>query len=130
MFSTLQLMAFARELRDRRVLTVYIDGSSTDPATQRAWRLQVDHALKDLRLWLRDSTHDEREELDACVEQLETELTALTPGIGAPGAVSFVSGGTAPETHVLPVPTPTIAVWSRGPCLSPYVRVLKQARPA
>jgi len=128
MFSVPQLTRLAYALRDQRVLTIYIDGSASDPALQRTWRVQIDHALKDLREWLADSPHDEREEFDVCVDALEAELAEFDGGVGAPGAVSFVSRRHTPETHTLPVPTPTIAVWSTGPCLSPYMRALKQTR--
>ena len=128
MFSLAQLTRLAHALRDQRVLTVYIDGSASDPAVQRTWHVQLDHALKDLRTWLVGSPHDEREAFERCVAVLETELAEFDPGVGAPGAVSFVSSGVTPETHTLPVPTPNIAVWSTGPCLSPYIRALKQTR--
>ena len=128
MFSLTQLTRLARALRDKRVLTVYIDGTTSDPALQGTWRVQIDHGIKDLRAWLVGSPHDEREEFESCVRVLEAELQGFSDGIGAPGAVSFVSKGYTPETHTLPVPTPTIVVWSTGPSLSPYVRALKQTR--
>jgi len=128
MLSLAQLTRLAHALRDQRVLTVYVDGSASDPAVQRSWHVQIDNALKDLRGWLADSPHDEREAFEDCVRMLETELTEFDPGVGAPGAVSFLSPGQTPETHTLPVPTPTLAVWSTGPCLSPYLRALKQTR--
>ena len=128
MFSLAQLTRLAHAFRDQRVLTVYIDGSATDPALQRTWRVQIDHALKDLRLWLVGSPHDEREKFERCVGALETELAGIDVGLGAPGIVSFLVDGHTPETHTLPVPTPTMAVWSTGPCLSPYIRALKQTR--
>ena len=128
MFSLAQLTRLAHTLRDRRVLAVYIDGSATDPALQRTWRVHLDHALKDLRTWLVGSPHDEREEFERAVRALDNELAGIDVGTGAPGIVSFLSDGYTPETHTLPVPTPTMAVWSTGPCLSPYIRALKQTR--
>lgn len=128
MFSLTQLTRLARALREKRVLTVYIDGTASDPAVQRVWRMHVDRGLKDLRAWLVGSSHDEREEFESCVRVLEEELHNFGGGIGARGAVSFVSKGYTPETHTLPVATPTIVVWSTGPCLSPYIRALKQTR--
>lgn len=128
MFSLAQLTRFAHALRNQRVLTVYLDRSATDPALQRTWRVQIDHAIKDLREWLIGSPHGEREEFERCARALDTELADIDAGVGVPGVVSFLTDTHTPETHTLPVPTPTMAVWSTGPCLSPYIRALKQTR--
>ena len=129
MFTHAQLVTLYRSLRETRVLSVYIDGSATDPAAPRPWRVPLDHALKDLRVWLADSSHDERETFERCVGVLEQELAGFTASVGAPGWVAFISADENCVAHQLPVPVPTLAVWSTGPCLAPYMRVLKETRP-
>ena len=129
MFTHAQLVTLYRSLRETRVLSVYIDGSATDPAAPRPWRVPLDHALKDLRVWLADSSHDERETFERCVGVLEQELAGFTASVGAPGWVAFISADESCVAHQLPVPVPTLAVWSTGPCLAPYMRVLKETRP-
>ena len=63
MLNTTQLVALERSLRDRRVLSVSLDGTAKDPASKRMWRVRLDHGLSDLRDWLADSPHAERDEL-------------------------------------------------------------------
>lgn len=64
MLTHAELMTLYRSLRSERVLSVYIDGTATDPATQRSWRVQLDHSITDLRKWLKDSPHAEREQFE------------------------------------------------------------------
>lgn len=124
-----QLVTLNHSLREDRVLSVYIDGTATDPATQRAWRVQLDHGLKDIRTWLADSPREEREAFERCARLLDGELASVGGGMGAPGWVAFITSDGAHDAHQLPVPVPTLAVWSTGPCLAPYMRALKEARP-
>jgi hypothetical protein len=129
MLTHAQLITLHRSVRDERVLTIYVDGTAADPATQRAWRVQLDHGLKDVRTWLADAAHDERESFERCVRLLEGEVASFTAGIGAPGWVAFITANGTREAHQLPVAVPTLAVWSTGACVAPYMRALKEARP-
>jgi hypothetical protein len=129
MLTRAQLLTLLRSSRDKRMLSVYLDGSATDVANLRPWRLPLEHALKDLRTWLSGSSHEEREGFERCVEMLEQQLASFPGSIGAPGWVAFISLDEPVVAHQLPVPVPTLAVWSTGPCLAPYMRVLKEMRP-
>ena len=129
MLTHAELAQLHRSLRDRRVLSVYIDGSAADPAAQRAWRVQLDHSLDDLRRWLEGSPRAERDELERCVRRLDTLLSQLADGVGAPGWGAFITDDRVHDAQLLPAPTPTLAVWSTGPCIAPYVRSLKEWRP-
>lgn len=129
MLTSTQIVALYRALSNKRVLSVYLDGSASDPAIQRSWRVQLDHGLEDLRRWLVDSSHAEREEFEQCVHRLDTALAAFGAGIGAPGWVAFITADGVHDAHPLPAPAPTLAVWSTGPCIAPYMRALKERRP-
>jgi Bacterial archaeo-eukaryotic release factor family 10 len=129
MLTRAQLVTLHRSFRNERVLTVYIQGSATDPARQRAWRVELDHNLDDLREWDADSSHDEREQLERCIRLLEEELAALAGGIGTSGWVAFIVAGRLREAHHLLTPVPTLAVWGMGLCIAPYMRALKETRP-
>jgi hypothetical protein len=129
MMTFTELVALHRALSDRRVLSVYLDGSASDPAIQRSWRLQLDHDLADLRRWLADSPRAEREEFEQCVHRLDIAVAAFTAGIGAPGWAAFITADTVHEAQPLHAPAPTLAAWSTGPCIAPYMRALKEHRP-
>ena len=129
MLTHVQLVTLHRSLRSERVLSVYIDGTAADPARQRAWRVQLDHSLDDLRAWLADASKDEREQLERCIHLLEDQLAAFAGGVGAPGWAAFITANGVRDAHQLPVPVPTLAVWSTGACLAPYMRALKETRP-
>ena len=129
MLTHAQLVTLYRSLRDQRVLSIYIDGTAADPAIQRAWRLQLEHGLKDVRAWLDDGPRDERESFERCARLLEGELASFSASVGAPGWVAFITADGTQDAHPLPVPVPTLAVWSTGPCVAPYMRALKEARP-
>jgi hypothetical protein len=124
-----QLVALEHSLRGTRVLSVYLDGTASDPAQQRAWRVQLDHSLDDLRVWLKESPHAEREDFEECVRLLDHELEAFTGNVGAHGWAAFITADRVHEASLLPVPMPTQAVWSTGMSIAPYVRELKENRP-
>lgn len=128
MMTLAQLSALHRSLRDQHVLSVYIDGTATDPASQRSWRTQLDNSLKNLREWLSGSSHGEREAFERCTTLLDKSIAAFN-GLSAPGWTAFITRDGVVDSHVLPVPVPTFAVWSTGPAIAPYVRALKENRP-
>ena len=130
MLTGLELLALERSLRAEPVLSVYIDGTETNVAERERWRLDLSHSLRDLRASLNGSPHEEREAFDHCVARLERELAAFSGAIGAPGWVTFISATAVHLAETVPVPTRTCAVWSTGASIAPYLRVLKEARPA
>ena len=124
-----QLVALAASLRESRVLTVYLDGTATDPAQQRSWRVQLDQSLDNLRAWLIGSDHSEREAFEQCVRILEKELEAFKENVPMPGWAAFIAADRVHEASLLPVAMPTQAVWSTGASVAPYMRALKEVRP-
>lgn len=123
------LVTLEASLRDRMVLTAYVGGGNTDPARGDAWRVDMRHSLDDIERWLNASNAHERQEFASGRELLEAELTRFPRTIGAPGWVCFVTSDGVHLSRALPVPVPTMAAWSTGPCLGPFIRALKEARP-
>lgn len=123
------LVSLSHALRDEHVLSVYIDGTARDPAARHVWRVKLDHSLKDLRTWLAESSAEERGQFEHCVALLDEQLARLPGAVGAPGWAAFITSAGVREAASLPVPMPTLAVWSTGMCIAPYIRVLKQSRP-
>ena len=124
-----QLVALERSLRDERVLSVYLRGVADDPASRRAWRIDLDRSLRDLRRWLAGSSHEEREAFERCVALLDEMLAPYASGLSSPGWAAFITDGVVQDAERLPVPMPTMAIWSTGMCVSPYIRALKATRP-
>lgn len=120
-----QLRALAARLESVRVLSVYVDNSVADPATRHAWEVQLRQSLQDLRRWLADSPHAEREAFARGVDLLEAELVQLAP---APGWAAFITEEGVQWAGALPVQVRTMAAWSTGICLVPYLRALKELR--
>ena len=129
MLTHTQLVALHRALRGRHVLSVYVDGAAADFALQRSWRLELEHSLGNLRRWLDGSSHDERKEFDQCVGLLNATLADFDPSVGAPGWAAFITADGIHDAQRLPAPVPTLAVWSTGPSVAPYIRALKENRP-
>jgi hypothetical protein len=129
MLTARELITLEETLREARVLSVYVDGGADDFADLDTWRLKLDHSLRDLREWLAGSSHAEREEFERCVLALEEQLAPFPRGIRAPGWVGFITDGEVRYADRLPVPMSTVAVWSTGACIAPYMRALKQTRP-
>jgi hypothetical protein len=128
MLTFTELVSLSHLLHDQHVLSVYLDGTSENPASRRAWRVQLENSLKDLRRWLEGSSHDERAAFEHCVELLDGELARFQGAVGSPGWAAFITANDVRGAEGLPAPTPTLAVWSTGICMTPYMRVLKQTR--
>jgi hypothetical protein len=124
-----QLSALHRSLNRELVLSVYIDGSATDFSILHLWRTQLDNALTDIREWLSGSRHAERENFEKCMRYLDETLDQFKRGFGAPGFVAFITRDGVVDSHTLPVPVPTLAIWSTGPAVAPYMRALKETHP-
>jgi hypothetical protein len=129
MLTRSELTALEHALADDRVLSIYIDGTEPDAGAKSKWRLDLAHSLEDLRAWLAGSPADERRAFEESVARLDQELESVAGAVGAPGWVAFIGPRGLLRAERVPVPTPTLAVWSTGPSIAPYMRVLKQTRP-
>jgi hypothetical protein len=128
MLTRRELLALERSTRSQRVLSVYIDGTATDAATQHRWRLDLAHSLRDIRIDLDGAPHDELEVFDQAAIALEHELSVFPHGIGAPGWVAFITARGIRSAERVPVAVPTLATWRVGATIAPYMRILKEAR--
>jgi hypothetical protein len=117
-----------KALRGRRVLSVYINGEEPDPAKRRRWRIDLRNSLNDIQSWLEGSPHAEREAFLSCRRMLLEQFDAMR-GVRGPGWAGFYTTDGASHTGPVPAPVATMAIWSTGPCLTPYVRALKESRP-
>jgi hypothetical protein len=120
------LLALHESLRDKHVLTAYVDTSATDPALQRAWRLQLEHALDDVEARFDGAGRSRRAEFEKCRRALEAALTSADIG-RTPGWVGFATADGGVTTLSLPIAAPTRVAWDQGAALGPYIRAQKHA---
>jgi hypothetical protein len=123
-----KLVDLERALREKTVLSVYVNGTSSDPATRDRWSVDLRHSFDDIESWLRGSSHSEREAFAACREMALKELRALPP-TRERGWTGFFTADGPSYVGTLPVPVQTLAAWSTGACVAPYIRALKENRP-
>lgn len=129
MLNKTELMLLERALADERVLSVYVDGTEANPAEQAKWRLDLTHAMQRLRAGLGGASHAERAEFDRCAESLARELATLPGSVGAPGWIAFITADGLQHAERLPVREQTVAMWTKGPAVAPYIKALKELRP-
>lgn len=123
------LVDLERALRDKTVLSVYVNGENSDPATRDRWRADLRHSFDDIESWLRGSSHSERETFAACRDRALKELNGFPPNSGERGWAGFFTADGPYHLGAVPVAVSTLAAWSTGPCIAPYIRALKENRP-
>lgn len=129
MLSYEALVALERALRDQMVLSVYVDGGYSDPAARDQWRIDLRHSLDDIESWLRGSPRADREAFAACRDMALRELGGFGPADGRRSWVGFFTTNGPQHTGAITVGIPTLAAWSTGPCIAPFIRALKEDRP-
>lgn len=124
-----QLTDLERGLRDARVLSVYLAGQSRDPAARDEWRRWLDDSLREGRVAIAEEWPDQVVEFDVDVTALRTRLE-VGDAPGRLGWVAFVAHGIVLHAGPLPAPMPAWVGWDLGIHAAPYLRALKQLRPA
>lgn len=129
MLSHADLMTLERQLRDRMVLSVYVNGDFADVAVRDQWRTQLRNALDEIQESLRSATHAEREGFAAARALAQKEAERYRAGEGTPGWMGFVTEDVVHHAAVAPVHVPTTATWTLGASVAPAIRVLKESFP-
>jgi hypothetical protein len=129
MLSHAELIKLEQSLRDRIVLSVYVNGEVADVAARGQWRTELRNELDATESSLAGATHAEREDFTATRKLALETADSFTPGDGAPGWMGFFTSGEVHHAGMVPVPVPTLATWALGANVAPCIRVLKEARP-
>ncbi len=117
-----------RTLRDQSVLSVYIDGGQSDPASRKAWRVRLDKALAEERRRVESEAGDEVEAFDAARQAIDAELKKYDAFLPSAGWAGYATPEALHHGEGVPVPMPDLVRWERGLRAAPYVRALKQER--
>ncbi|HEX6535251.1 MAG TPA: hypothetical protein VF041_11670 [Gemmatimonadaceae bacterium] len=117
-------------LRRERVLSVYVDGCTSDPAARARWRTELEMAVDDVRRSLRDATHEERSAFEDAARALAERLATVRGAIGTPGWVAFATADGIQYAADLPVSVPLRVEWGTGITFAPALHALRENRPA
>ena len=128
MLSREQLVDLYRELRESKVLSVYIDAGQTDPADRRAWSTAFESGVADERRRVEADSPDEVEAFDRARGMIDEALAGRHAFLKGRGWVGFATPDRLVYGEGLPVPMPDLVRWEHGLRAAPYVRALKQGR--
>lgn len=128
MLTRAELVELYGELRDRKVLSVYLDGEGHDPAERKVWRKELEHRISEARERLEEEAPDEIEEFERALGHLTSELDAFEAFVPGRGWVGFATPEGVRYVETVPVPMPFLVRWEDGIRVAPYVRGLKQSR--
>lgn len=129
MLTRAKLVELYRELRDRRVLSIYLDGTGDDPAERKVWRKELEHLVGDARSGIEEAGGEDLEEFEGALRRLRKELDQFDAFLPGRGWVGFATADRAWYAASVPVPMPNLVRWEAGLRVAPFVRALKQARP-
>ncbi|MBK6489495.1 MAG: hypothetical protein IPF98_22165 [Gemmatimonadetes bacterium] len=130
MLRTHDLVQLATQYRERRVLTVYLHTAVTDPAAQRIWEVELEHALEPLRRRIADADHGEREDFYAAVALLRQWLVSERASLGAPGVVLAVAPREVLFATATATAVPNTAQWGYGVFLAPLLHDVSLGAPS
>ncbi|MDT8370219.1 MAG: hypothetical protein RQ745_13515 [Longimicrobiales bacterium] len=117
------------DLRDRDVLSVYIDGDQHDPAERQVWRTRLEAALANRRREIEGTGNGSIEAFETARDRLLGALKGYHRFMPDRGWVGFATPDGVAHAGFVPVPMPDLVAWERGLRAAPYVRALKQERP-
>ena len=129
MLSHEELVDLEQQLRDKTVLSIYVNGDFSDVAARNQWRTELRNALDAVEGSLQDATHAEREEFAAARKLALETVDGYKAGDGSPGWMGLFTSDRAHFTGVAAISVPTTATWSQGANLAPAIRMLKESRP-
>jgi hypothetical protein len=128
MLSHEELVDLYRNLRDEKVLSVYLDGKATDFAERKAWKRRLDQQVNEARRLLDGEGAAGREAFDQALERIEKALGEYDSFLPDNGWVGFATPSRLVYGKPVRVPMPDLVRWEGGIRVAPYVRALKQDR--
>lgn len=130
MLTRQKLTEMFHELRDRRVLSVYVDADQRDPAQRDAWRVRLDGDVARLRRTLEKEGNGGVAAFDEAWGRIADAVMAdAADGLAARAWVAFATPDRLWHAGAVPAHMPPMVTWQQGIHAAPYVRALKQERP-
>lgn len=126
MFTFAQLRELERRLRNRKVLSVFVDMSVTTAET--TWRAEFNRALVRLDAKPPHLPSGERTALDLCIAHLCTALEGMRGTPGEPGWVAFVTTDDVVAAGRVRAHLETEAFWRNGIVVRPLMTAFVKPR--
>lgn len=125
-----KLVELFQDLRDRDVLSVYVDADQRDPAQRDAWRIHLEGEISRVRRGLEQVGSPGLSAFDAAWDLVAHELKSdAHASMTKRGWVAFATPEQVWHAGAVPAHMPHLVAWQRGIRAAPYVRALKQERP-
>ncbi len=123
-----ELVDLYRDLREDKVLSVYLDGKATDFAERTAWRRRLDQQVNEARKAANGEGPDEEQRFKKALKHIEDALGKHDSFLPNFGWVGFATDSGLVYGKPVRVPMPDLVRWEEGIRVAPYVRALKQER--
>ena len=122
------LVELYRDLRQEKVLSVYVDGKTNDFSERNLWRRRLEKEVVEARKTLEGAEPSKNGAFDRALSHVETVLGNYDQFIPDRGWVGFASSDGLVYGEPVRVPMPDLVRWETGIRVAPYVRALKQDR--
>ncbi len=123
------LVELYRNLRQEKVLSVYLDGKTNDFSERNLWRRRLEKEVSEARRALDGEDPGKNGEFDRAFKHVERALDNYDQFIPDRGWVGFSNSDGLVYGESVRVPMPDLVRWETGIRVAPYVRALKQDRP-
>lgn len=120
MFTYAQLRELERQLKNRKVLSVFIDTSSA--AAGPAWRMELNRALARLEATPPRLPEGERTARELCVGHLRAALEGMRETPGRPGWAAYVTTDDVVAAGPVRDRVETKVCWQNGIVVRPMAR--------
>lgn len=121
MLALAQLLGLERSLRGRRVLSVFVDTTVTDPASRSGWRAQLDRAFARLQSDAGGMRPGDRTALELCLAHVRTALQGARGAPGRPGWVAYATTDDVVLAEAVRTPVKTRVYWQHGMVIAPLL---------
>ena len=117
-----KLMELYRELRQQKVLSVYLDVDQHNPAERNKWRVRLEHEISRKGRELNGSAA-EREGFEQAWGLLRESLEGFESFVPDRGWVGFATPERVWYAEHVPVPMPDGVFWGDGIHVAPWLRL-------
>lgn len=128
MFAFRQLRELERRLRNRKVLSVFVDTSNTDPTKGSTWWDDLNRALLRLDTMPPYVSSGERTARELCMAHLRTALEGMRGAPGRPAWVAYVTTDDVVAAGPVRARLDTGVFWQTGIVVSPLRSARAQPR--